>query len=300
MGDRSASNLELTALRVPSGHYDVAVLGGGLAGLSMALQLMRERPDTRVLVTDKRLEPAPEAAFKVGESSVENGAHYYREVVGMRDHLEQSQLRKLGLRFYLPAGDNSDITPCYPASFGLSNILAVAATTSNDVLTAYSNYGPRSVDLAAPGSGILSTYPNDKYQTLGGTSMATPFVTGVVALIRSQHPDWTASQVIEQVLGSVDKLASLSGKVLSGGRLNAVAHLSLLDPGGSAAELRRAVADGCVGAWVAPFTHSRKAHGHPDHDELWQAASDLGVPVAIHPTYEPAFCVPVRFDGLGL
>jgi flavin-dependent dehydrogenase len=119
MEDRSASMLELKALRVPQGHYDVAVLGGGLAGLSIAIQLKRMRPETRVLVTDKRTEPAPEAAFKVGESSVEIGAHYYREVVGMRDHLEQSQLRKLGLRFFLPAGDNSDITRrvefCTPA-----------------------------------------------------------------------------------------------------------------------------------------------------------------------------------------
>src|SRR5688500_6463274 len=119
MADRSASMMELKALNVPSGHYDVAVLGGGLAGLSMALQLKRVRPGTRVLVTDKRLEPAPDAAFKVGESSVENGAHCYREVVGMRDHLEEQQLRKLGLRVYLPAGDNSDITKrvefCTPA-----------------------------------------------------------------------------------------------------------------------------------------------------------------------------------------
>ena len=59
MEDRSASMLELKALRVPHGHYDVAVLGGGLAGLSMALQLKLARPDTRVLVTDKRNEPAP-------------------------------------------------------------------------------------------------------------------------------------------------------------------------------------------------------------------------------------------------
>ena len=110
MEDRSASMLELKSLHVPNGHYDVAILGGGLAGLSMALQLKLTRPDTRVLVTDKRTEPAPEAAFKVGESSVEVGAHYYREVVGMRDHLEQAQLRKHGLRFLLPAGDNSDIT----------------------------------------------------------------------------------------------------------------------------------------------------------------------------------------------
>ena len=119
MEDRSASMLELKALHVPHGHYDVAVLGGGLAGLSMAIQLKLARPETRVLVTDKRTEPAPEAAFKVGESSVEVGAHYYREVVGMRDHLEQAQLRKHGLRFLLPAGDNSDITKrvefCTPA-----------------------------------------------------------------------------------------------------------------------------------------------------------------------------------------
>ena len=73
MDDRSASMLELKALHVPHGHYDVAVLGGGLAGLSMAIQLKRARPETRVLVTDKRTEPAPEAAFKVGESSVEVG-----------------------------------------------------------------------------------------------------------------------------------------------------------------------------------------------------------------------------------
>ena len=108
--DRSASMLELKAIDAPTGHYDVAILGGGLAGLTIAIQLKRERPETRVLVTDKRTEPAPEAAFKVGESSVEIGAYYYREMIGMRDHLEKYQQRKLGLRFFMPAGDNSDIT----------------------------------------------------------------------------------------------------------------------------------------------------------------------------------------------
>ena len=108
--DRSASMLEPMAIDAPHGHYDVAVLGGGLAGLTIAIQLKRERPETRVLVTDKRTEPAPEAAFKVGESSVEIGAYYYREMIGMRDHLEKYQQRKLGLRFFMPAGDNSDIT----------------------------------------------------------------------------------------------------------------------------------------------------------------------------------------------
>jgi uncharacterized protein len=83
------------------------------------------------------------------------------------------------------------------------------------------------------------------------------------------------------------------------GRLVPIAHLTLLDPEGSAAELRRAVDDGCRGAWVAPFTHTRKAHGHPDHDVVWATAQELDIPVAIHPTFEPAWCVPVRFDRLG-
>jgi flavin-dependent dehydrogenase len=101
---------EIKAVRVPTGHYDVAILGGGLAGLSLANQLVLARPQTRVLVMEKRAEPAPEAAFKVGESSVEIGAFYYRNHCGMGDHLDEQQLRKLGLRFFLPAGDNSDIT----------------------------------------------------------------------------------------------------------------------------------------------------------------------------------------------
>jgi flavin-dependent dehydrogenase len=100
----------MKAVRVPQDRYDVAILGGGLAGLALANQLMLARPETKVLVTDKRAEPPPESAFKVGESSVEVGAYYYRNKVGMADHLDQQHIRKLGLRFFLPAGDNSDIT----------------------------------------------------------------------------------------------------------------------------------------------------------------------------------------------
>jgi flavin-dependent dehydrogenase len=100
----------LKAVRLPQERYDVAILGGGLAGLSLANQLKLARPATKVLVVDKRADPPPESAFKVGESSVEIGAHYYREKVGMADHLDEQHIRKLGLRFFLPAGDNSDIT----------------------------------------------------------------------------------------------------------------------------------------------------------------------------------------------
>jgi predicted TIM-barrel fold metal-dependent hydrolase len=85
----------------------------------------------------------------------------------------------------------------------------------------------------------------------------------------------------------------------SGGRLVPIAHLSLLDPAAAAAELERAVGDGCRGAFIAPFTHTRKAHGHSDHDALFVKACELDVPIGIHPTYEPGWAVPVRFRGMG-
>src|SRR5438034_3659206 len=109
MAERSNTEFEIKAIRAPKNRYDVAILGGGLAGLTLALQLKRTRPETSVLVGEKRAEPAPDAAFKVGESSVENGAYYYREKAGMKDHLEEKHLLKAGLRYFWPAGDNTDI-----------------------------------------------------------------------------------------------------------------------------------------------------------------------------------------------
>jgi predicted TIM-barrel fold metal-dependent hydrolase len=85
----------------------------------------------------------------------------------------------------------------------------------------------------------------------------------------------------------------------SGGRLVPIAHLSLLDVDAAAAELERAVADGCRGAFVAPFNHTRKPHGHPAHDALYAKACELDVPVAVHPTYEPVWAIPSRFKEMG-
>jgi predicted TIM-barrel fold metal-dependent hydrolase len=82
----------------------------------------------------------------------------------------------------------------------------------------------------------------------------------------------------------------------SGGRLIPIAHLSLGDPKAAALELGRAVEAGCRGAWVAPFTISKKPHGHPDHDPVFAAAQDLDVPLGIHPTFEPRHALSGRFD----
>jgi predicted TIM-barrel fold metal-dependent hydrolase len=73
----------------------------------------------------------------------------------------------------------------------------------------------------------------------------------------------------------------------SNGRLVPIAQLTLLDPKGSAAELERAVKDGCKGAWINPFNHRRVIHGHKDHDVLFQKCVELDVPLAIHPTFTP-------------
>lgn len=90
--------------------YDAVIAGGGLAGLTLARQLRREAPDVRVLVAEKRRHPVPEAAFKVGESSVEIGAHYLQVVLGLEPHLREQHLEKLGLRYFFPQGSNRDLT----------------------------------------------------------------------------------------------------------------------------------------------------------------------------------------------
>jgi predicted TIM-barrel fold metal-dependent hydrolase len=82
----------------------------------------------------------------------------------------------------------------------------------------------------------------------------------------------------------------------SGGRLIPVAHLSLGDPAAAARELERAVRDGCRGGWVAQFSMTRKPHGHPDHDVLFAKAEELDVPLGIHPTLEPVWALPGRYD----
>jgi hypothetical protein len=117
------------------------------------------------------------------------------------------------------AADN-DATPFYPASYDVANVISVAATTQTDGLASFSNRGAKSVDLGAPGTNILSTVRGNTYAYYHGTSMATPHVSGVAALLLSACSLNTAG-VRSAMLANVEARASLAGRTVSGGRLNA-------------------------------------------------------------------------------
>jgi thermitase len=123
-------------------------------------------------------------------------------------------------------GDNNDLTPNYPANYPNSNVISVAATDNRDRLASFSNFGVNTVDLAAPGVSILSTLPGNTYGTYSGTSMATPHVTGVAALIKSQNPTADDGAIKAQILQFAEKKTSLKNKVATSGRLNAYAALT--------------------------------------------------------------------------
>ena len=121
-------------------------------------------------------------------------------------------------------GDNNDVTANYPSNYPSANVIAVAAITSTGAKSSFSNYGATNVDLGAPGSGIYSTLPGNGgtsgYGSYSGTSMATPHVTGACALYASTHPGATAAQIKAAILSSAVPTTSLSGKCVTGGRLN--------------------------------------------------------------------------------
>ncbi len=127
-----------------------------------------------------------------------------------------------GILFVAAAGNdgtNNDNLPHYPSNYDLPNVVSVAALDRNDNITSFSNFGSNSVDVAAPGKDILSTWLNGGFKSISGTSMATPYVSGVAALIVAKNPKISVSDLRKRLLSSVDKLDVLNGKVSTGGRI---------------------------------------------------------------------------------
>jgi subtilisin family serine protease len=118
------------------------------------------------------------------------------------------------------SAQNTDMYPNYPSASAQDNVLAVAASNSTDTLAYFSNWGPTTVDLAAPGEGILSTYLGGQYAYASGTSMATPHVAGMAAMLLAVNPTLTYGQIKSILIGTVDPLSSMTGKMVSGGRAN--------------------------------------------------------------------------------
>ncbi len=143
--------------------------------------------------------------------------------------------RSAGVIVMIAAGNetaNNDSTASYPAAYARQsdNVVAVASTDSNDRLSYFSNYGSQTVKIAAPGESILSTALGGGYTTKTGTSMATPIISGALALLWDLHPTWTYSQILGKLATSVDTASGLSGKVTTGGRINLAKLLDAAAP----------------------------------------------------------------------
>jgi hypothetical protein len=128
-----------------------------------------------------------------------------------------------GSVFVAAAGNSfsdNDVSENYPSNYEIPNVVAVASTDNRDARSWFSNYGRHTVDLGAPGSSILSTWPGGTYRYLDGTSMATPHVTGAVALAKAAFPDATSFGLKALLLRTVDPKAALATNTVTGGRLN--------------------------------------------------------------------------------
>lgn len=165
-------------------------------------------------------------ATSLGVDLTNNSWGGYTYSQALRDVIGQAGAA--GVLFVAAAGNeinDNDLWPAYPASYPLANVISVASITDAGQVSWFSNYGASSVHLAAPGSAIFSSIPGGGYAFSDGTSMAAPHVAGVCALLKAYRPSLTHSQIRAAVLGSVEPLATLEGRTLTGGLLNAARAL---------------------------------------------------------------------------
>lgn len=204
--------------------------GIGVAGVNWGVKLMAVK--TMNSGGSGYISDAIDAVYyatRRGVRLTSNSWGYYGWLQSMKDAIDNAGTSNI--LFVAAAGNelnDNDTNPCYPSSFVSANIISVAATDADDDLAWFSNFGKTAVDLAAPGEYIYSTVltAQGKYASYSGTSMATPHVAGAAALIAAYSPVLTAAQIKQRILDNTDRSPTLSGKTVSGGRLNLYKGLS--------------------------------------------------------------------------
>ncbi len=169
------------------------------------------------------------------EYAVEHGAHLTNNSWGgggfsqaLKDAIDAAGAA--GQLFVAAAGNsstNNDSYPHYPSNYECANIISVASSDRSDLMSSFSNYGQDTVHLAAPGSDILSTVPGNTLDTYSGTSMASPHVAGVAALLLAKYPKAPPQTLKDWILAGVDTVPAFAGRVVTSGRLNAAKALRM-------------------------------------------------------------------------
>jgi hypothetical protein len=213
------------------GTYCAGILGAvgnngeGITGVCwnvrvMALKIFSE--DNGDSFVDAAIE-ALDYAVRMGASITSNSWVIGEYHQGLKNTIEAAN--QDGVLFIGGAGNDGESYAYYPAGYNLNNIISVMATDANDQRSIWtptrgSNWGLTSVDLAAPGSNILSCGLGGGYEFHGGTSAATPHVSGACALMWSVRPSLSHLEVKQIILDTVDELEALDGLCVTGGRLN--------------------------------------------------------------------------------
>lgn len=226
-----------------AGTIDAARGNGGMAGINNGqyVKIMSLKA-----LGGENGQGSPENVIAAIHYAEANGAQICNLSFGSPNYTEdfKAAIQNSKMLFVAAAGNgdengigyNIDQTPVYPASLPFDNVITVANLMFDGSLDPSSNFGPVNVDIAAPGTFILSTIPDDSYGFMSGTSMAAPMVTGAAAMIYSAGPGLSLADVKNVLLGSARKLDSLSGKVLCGGMLDVGAALLQSAPGGGTAQ----------------------------------------------------------------
>jgi subtilisin family serine protease len=201
--------------------------GQGIVGVNWNVKLMSLK------FIGESGEGTSEAAIKAIDYAINNGAKIINnswgggdESIALQEAIERAN--KKGVLFIAAAGNDSadnDAKPFYPASYPNENIVSVAAIDNQGRLAEFSNYGKKSVHLAAPGMNIVSTITKD-FASHSGTSMAAPFVTGVAALLLAHEPNLSHLEIKERLITTTKALPGLQGKINNRGLVNAYLALT--------------------------------------------------------------------------